>query len=166
MPSLDKIAILANYFDCPIDYIVYGKKCMYSDSHTKKDELTRLMYLLDSLVLTPVKEKNPDSSYFGKYLFLAFDNDVTLLMDKREALANETNIAFYKGEGNKTAGLEDYLKLINEISDLDEDWSVSEKRFRAQLIRSNIDPNEYFYNSVTKVMNERKAYSLMEKKKK
>ena len=82
IPLLEKIAIIADYYKCSLDFIIYGKDSIYSDSFTLKDDLKRLAGLIYSFVLIPQREEDKNSSHYRKYFFMANDKEVTYYMDK------------------------------------------------------------------------------------
>ncbi len=156
VPSLDKIVILAKYFGCTVDRIIFGYEGTYDESYTKKDNLKRICALIYSLVLRPVKENDPTSPYYGQYYFLAYDQEVSLLIDKIEAMSREKNIKFYQtGEISLDHG-KCYYDLINQIEDLDENWEPSASRFKYLLNKSNIDVDDYYEMCINKINRERK----------
>lgn len=151
VPLLEKIAILADYYDCSLDYIVFNKKSIYLDSFTKKDILTRIVGLIFSLSLIPKKETDHNDNYCGKYYFYSFDEEISIFMDKLSIVSEEKNYLFKYKEKNDLGMLEHYYKMIEEMSDLEEDWSPSLERLNKILIESGINPLDYFEKNIKEI---------------
>lgn len=163
IPSIEKLVLLADYFMCSLDYLICNHNSTYNDSFYKKDCLIRLCGLIYSLVLRPVKIIDQNSPYFGNYCFLSFDSEVNLLLDKMEVKSEEKNIKYYKkGEAIKDL-IEDYYNIVNEIDDLDDDWSPTFERFNQLLVKSGINPDDYLSNHLMKIEEERRYYKKMKK---
>ena len=163
LPSIESLTILAKYYGCTLDYLIYGVENIYDQSFTKRDSLKRICALIHSLALRPVKEENPDSSYYGQYLFLSFDQEVHLLIDKMEAQAREKNIRFYEtGECEFDSSECDY-SLVEEIDNLNDDWGLSAERYKYLLRKSGIDPDEFYIQCMRKI--ERVKKTTLRKKK-
>lgn len=144
VPLLEKIAILADYYGCSLDYIVFNKNSIYSDSFTKKDILLRLAGLIYSLSLIPKKETDQNNNYCGKYYFYSFDEEISIFMDKLNVISKEKNYLFKYKAKDDLKMLEHYYKAIEEMPDLKENWSPSIDRLNKVLIESGRDPLEYY----------------------
>ena len=152
VPLFEKIAIIADYYKCSIDYIVYNKDSIYTDSFSKKDNLKRLVDLIYSMVLIPEKEENRNSKIYGKYYFVSFDHEVNLLMDKLFYLSKEKNYK-HDYEGIKDLNmLKHYHKEIDEISNPDESWEPTINRLRQIVLESGDDFDGYIKNQTEKTL--------------
>jgi len=163
-PSLDKLTLLADYFGVSLDYLIYNKSTTFDDSFTKEDCLKRLGRLIYSLVLRPVKELDPNSKYFGKYVFLSFDPDVSLFIDSIETKAAQNNNLFEYDGINNYKGINDFDNAIACLDNLKEDWSPAKERFDALLLESGINPDEYFEQRLNRI-NSRRIIGIAKKRK-
>ncbi len=156
VPLLEKLVIIADFYKCSLDKLIFNKDSIYNDSFSKQDSLKRLSLLIYSLVLTPVKETDPENKYYGKYYFLSYDNEVPLLMDKFETKSHEKNNLFeYYGVGD-IISVSDYFNLINEIPFNSEDWEPTLERFNKHLIEAGIEPDEYYENHINRIERRRR----------
>ena len=151
VPLLDKLILLADFYKCPLDYIVYGRECLYDDSFLRIDEFKRLAALIYSLVLIPVRETNPDNDYYNKYYFISYDDDLHLLVEKINTKSMEMNHYYYKND-KKIMGLyKEYKTIINGMEDLNEDMQPTPERLIETLKRNGIDPDVYWENVKSKI---------------
>ena len=87
---------------------------------------------------------------------MAYDQEVSLLIDKIQAMSREKNIKFYQtGEISLDHG-KCYYDLINQIEDLDENWEPSASRFKYLLNKSNNEDDDYYEMCINKINRERK----------
>ena len=143
IPLLEKIILLAEYYNVSLDYIILSKASTYDDSLSKKDCLKRLGRLIYSQTLIPEKDEDKNSAYYGKYIFKSYDPDTTLFLEKYSAVCLEHNNDFeYKGIV-RFKHLADFDEIINGMADLDEDWSLSKERFNYLLMEMGINPLEF-----------------------
>ena len=160
VPLLEKLSLIADFYKCSLDYIVFNKSSIYDESFTKRDSLRRIADLIYSFVLIPQKDNNSKSDYFGKYYFLAYDEDVSLLMDKITSISREINNKYeYEGVAEFEL-LKTYNDCINSIKNLDEDWSPSLNRLKLVMLESKNDFNKYLEERTETIKRKRKINSL------
>lgn len=164
IPLLNKLAIIADYYGCSIDYIVYNKDSVYTDSFSKRDNMRRLVELIYSLVLIPEKEIDQNSSNYGRYYFYSYDKDIALLIDKLNILSKEINNDF-EYENKKIVGLLDrFHEMIEEFPDLKEDWSPSKNRVNQILLESGINDEEFLNNRLDVIERKRRINGMKNSK--
>ena len=164
LPQMDKLLILSDFYKCPIDNIISNRQCIYQDSFSKKDCFQRLVDLISSLVLIPVKENDEKSKFYGKYCFYAFDYETSLFLDKLFCLSKENNINFeYLGEINLNI-LNKFHQIINELPNLNEDWSLSKKRFMQISLESGLNYEDFETKHIEAIAKKRKIQELKNKK--
>lgn len=158
VPSLDKLSILASYFNVTIDSLISNRKTTYDDSFSKIDNLKRLAILIHCLALRPIKCDDPNNQYYGKYYFVSFDNDLHLYIDEYERIAKEKNFEFeYEGKPS-ILSLDDMINAIYNLKNLDEDWSLTLNRFNYLLLESGLNPEEYAANHYERIAKRRKVH--------
>lgn len=143
LPDLDKMIVLAEFYKCSLDQIIFGKESIYNDSFTKGDSLKRLLLLIYSLVLIPQKESDPTNKYYGYYYFLAYDKEVSFFMDKYIADLISIDYRYKIYNENKYNKLLDFNEVLSNEKDLEKDWRPTIKRASLQLIENGIDPEKY-----------------------
>ena len=159
LPSVENLVVLANYFGCSLDYLVLDHTSLNLKSFSEKDCLLRLCGLIYSLALKPEKDNNPNSLSFGQYYFVANDLETSLLMDKIEALSREKNVKYYqKGEEIEKDIINEYYNIVNEIEDLDDDWSPSMERYNQFLEKHGINSEFYLAKHLAMIEKERNYY--------
>ena len=164
LPLLDKLLILSEFYNCPIDNIIYNRLCFYSDSFSKKDCLHRLVDLIASLVLVPEKETDKDCKFYGKYCFYAFDSDTSLFLDKLLHITRENNFNFeYLGKIDLNI-IDRYHQIINDLPNVNEDWSLSENRLRVIALEGGLDYDEYKKQKIENIQTKREIQELKQPK--
>ena len=157
IPTLEKLATLAEFYNVSLDYLVFNKSSTYDDSFTKRDQLKRLGRLIHSAVLIAEKDTNSDSPTYGKYCFVSYDNDVTLFLDAFKLDASLKDRDFlYKGIQTRK-GIFEFDQAIQKIDDLNEDWKPSPERYRSVLIEAGEDPDAYYKSQLAKISKARKV---------
>ena len=151
VPLLDKLALLADYYNCSLDYLVFNKESVYKGSFKKKDILSRIADLIFSLSLIPVKETNPKNSHYGKYYFCSYDEDISIYLDKLEVKSREKNYLFKYKAINDLAMLEHFYKTIDEMPYLEEDFSPSFGRINQVVQEGGNDPLEYYLKNIANI---------------
>ena len=160
VPLLEKIAILADFYKCPVDYIVYNKDSIYTDSFSLKDNLKRLAELIYCMVLIPEKDEDKSSKYYGKYYFLAPDKEVTYFLDKITLLSKEKNDDYKYYGKNDLKLLEYFHSIIEECKDKEKDFSPTKNRLTKVMLEMKEDFDEYYENNKREIMKKRKIGSL------
>ena len=160
VPLLEKIAIIADYYKCSIDYIVYNKESIYCDSFILKDNLKRLAELIYSMILIPQRENNENSKYYGKYYFLAYDKEVTHYLDKLSLVSEQKNDEYEYYNINDLKLFEYYHDVIEECKGLEKDFAPSINRIKKIMIESNNDFDDYFENNQRRILKRREIASL------
>lgn len=156
VPLLDKLIILAEFYNVSLDSLIFNKPLTYDDSFTKKDCFKRLGRLIYSLVLVPEKDNDPSSKHYGKYFFYNLDNDVTLFLDKISLICSQKDIAFEYKNKNLYKGIDDFDEAFKDIDDLHEDWSPTLKRFNFLLEEENINSAEFLKERINRIIKKRK----------
>ena len=164
MPSLDKLIILSNFFRVSLDLLIFSISTTRDDSYSAKDNLKRLARLIYSMVLQPVKEKDPNHPHYGKYYFCAVDNEVKAFLDKFEVLAFENNNFFEYKNIVRYRGISDFDEIINKTEGLEENWAPTYERFKYILALNGEDPDEYEKNHMEEIAKKREINSILEKK--
>lgn len=160
VPLLEKIAIIADYYKCSIDYIVYSKESIYCDSFILKDNLKRLAELIYSMILIPQRENDENSKYYGKYYFLAYDKEVTYYLDKLFLVSKQKNDEYEYYNINDLKLFEYYHDVIEECKGLEKDFAPSINRIKKIMIESNNNFDDYFENNQKRIIRRRKIASL------
>ena len=160
VPLLEKIAIIADYYKCSIDYIIYNKDSVYSDSFTLRDNLKRISELVYSLILIPQREEDINSKYYGKYYFLAYDKEVNYYLDKIALLSKQKKDKYSYYDINDLKLLKYYHDAIEECNDLDIDYGPSINRLKKVMLESGNDFDEYYENNQKYILNKRKIAEL------
>lgn len=91
LPTIDKIVILAEFFDVNLDYLLLGWTCVFDASYTWTSQLKRLGRLVHSLVLLPCRDED------GHYCFKTYDPEVDIFMDRFVADCGYSNLLVAKG---------------------------------------------------------------------
>ena len=160
VPLLEKIAIIADYYKCSIDYIVYNKESIYCDSFILKDNLKRLAELIYSMILIPQRENDENSKYYGKYYFLAYDKEVTYYMDKISLLSGQKNDEYEYYAVNDLDLYKYYHEEIENCKDLDKEFGPSKNRLIKIMLESGNDFEEYYKNNERRILKRREIASL------
>lgn len=160
VPSLEKLAIIADYYKCSLDEIVYNKDSIYSDSFTLKDNLKRLAGLIYSMVLIPQREEDINNNYYGKYYFLAYDKEITYYLDRLTLISKLKSDEYEYYDINDLDLLKYYYAEIDECKELDSDMSPTMNRLKKHMLESEIDFNEYYNNYKNRLLKRRKITSL------
>lgn len=160
VPLLEKIAIIADYYKCSLDFIVFNKDSIYSDSFTLKDNLRRLAALIYSMILIPQREEDKNSKHYGKYYFGAFDNEVTDYLDKVSLISKQINDKYVYYNIKDFNLFKYYPELINECDKLDMDCSPTLNRIKKIMLEMGVDINEYHENNMKEILKKRKIGSL------
>lgn len=154
-PQIEKIIILAEFFGVSLDQIVLGKASTYDDSYTKKDNLKRISRLIYSLVLMPIKEEDSNSPFYNKYYFVSFDPEVDIFLENINTLSKLKNYNFEYKDIYNYKGIEDFDECMASISNLNEDWKISESRFNYNLVERGINPQEYLKYKIESINSKR-----------
>ena len=162
---MDKLIILADYYNVSLDLLIYSRSSTFDDSYSAKDNLKRLARLIYSLVLQPVKEKDPNHPHYGKYYFCAVDNEVKAFLDKFEVKAFENNNEYEFKNIVRYRGINDFDEIIYNTKGLDLDWSPTMERFRYILALNGEDPDEYTKNHMARIARNRKIQNIIDNKK-
>ncbi len=139
MPSLEKLVLLADYFNCSIDYLIRGVDNTPDNSFMLTDNLKRLSFLIFSLCLIPIEG---DGTSECKYKFISLDKEMELFIDKLMALSKDVNYLFdYQG---KKIGylMNKYIEISKSFKEYDEDQKPSLERFNRQFVLNGENPNE------------------------
>ena len=159
VPLLEKIAIIADYYKCSLDFIIYGKDSIYSDSFTLKDNLKRLAGLIYSFVLIPQREEDKNSPHYGKYFFMANDKEVTYYMDKINLISKQKNDEYEYYGVNDFRLLENYYEAIKELDKLDINLAPNLNRLKTIMLESGTNFEEYYESNKKKILKKRKIAS-------
>ena len=153
IPSLEKLMILSDYYDCSIDFILYFRESTDDYVFTKKADLKRLCALIYSLALIPIKDTNSDSNYCSQYYFASFDPEIHLLVDKMNASSREEviNLAREKKDNKRPNLIESFYALVEEIPDLKEEWDPSEERLNKIIEKTGNNKDVFYANQLEKL---------------
>ena len=160
VPLLEKIAVIADYYKCSLDFIVFNKKSIYSDSFSLEDCFKRLSELICSMVLIPQKETDVNSDYYGKYYFLAYDKEVTYYIDKLFLISKQKNDKYEYYGIYDLKMLDYYNQVIDDFRDLNISFEPSEKRLKKVLLESGLNPDEFLKNNEERIQKKRKIGAL------
>lgn len=118
LPSLEKLILLANHFDVPVDTLLSGKTYTDDDSFTWESTMKRLNRLIFTMVLSVQEtssdeiKKNPN---LMKYFFLSFDKQIEIYLDSILSFCKKKNFDFYRRFKKISVSPKDFDKLIGDF---------------------------------------------------
>ncbi len=155
LPKIDNLIALSEFFGTSLDFLVYGKEMTDENSYTWKDTFRRLNRLIFSAVLLPFREEDKNSPYCGKYYFEAFDEEVTVYMERFFAYAKDKCYSFETREKSPYFDISDLDRLVGNFEDYTDDLSPSAKRLDHILKLSYQDPEKYTAEAIQSIKEKR-----------
>ncbi|MBS7276268.1 MAG: helix-turn-helix transcriptional regulator [Eubacteriales bacterium] len=157
MPKIDNIITLSEFFEVPIDYLIFGKRYTDDDSYSWASTFKRLNRLILSSVLIPEMEDDKSSPFYGKYYFLSYDDEVSVYIERLICFSKDKNYSFEVRSQNPYFSILDYDNLIGDFNKYDDDLRPSINRINTVFKAAKIDPNKYLNDRLAAIHEKRKA---------
>lgn len=158
LPSTEVLFAYKEVFNVSFDYLLNGSSVSDDDSYTFADSFKRLNRLLFSTVLLHEKVTDQNDPMFGKYIFLAPDDETTAYLDKLLGSLAVSNVQFANDDSNGTITIQDFDKNISEINLPNKQIKADKERLIYISKILNDDFSEYEKRRLSKLTNHRKQY--------
>jgi len=130
LPSIEVLFAYKDYFKVSFDYLLEGKHVSNDDSFSFVDAFKRLNRLLFSTVLIQEKIGNPNDRNYGKYVFIAVDDETNAYLDKLNGFLSTKDMEFLNNKTSGKIAIGDFDSIIFNMNLPSDQILVDEDRIK------------------------------------
>lgn len=146
LPSLEKLILLANHFNVPIDTLITGYRYTRDNSYSWESALKRLGRLIYTQVLTPYERNEEDrkaNPHLSKYYFLPNDKETEIYIDEIFTSSKRINLMYYREHKKINIDPIEFDKKIGNLANLKPDTTITYERLKKIMENSGTTMEEY-----------------------